>query len=106
MIEAGLAATLLNNSFDSKTKHVSKVTPDANTQAHLKAQEFESMFIAQMLESMFGESVGTEAFGDSDSFDIYKGLMMDAYGKEISKAGGIGIAPYVETELLRLQEAA
>jgi len=73
-------------------------------QAEAAAHDFESMFMAQMLEQMFGDSLGDEAFGDSDSNQIYKGLMLDAYGKEISKAGGIGIADYVKTELLKLQE--
>lgn len=106
MIDAGLSATLLNQGFDNKFDHLKKAAAGNESQAALKAKEFESMFIAQMLEGMFGESVGVEAFGDSDTFEIYKGLMMDAYGKEIANAGGIGIAGYVQTELLRLQEAA
>ena len=73
-------------------------------QAEVAAHDFESMFIAQMLEQMFGDSIGEEAFGDSDSNQVYKGLMLDAYGKEIAKSGGIGIADYVKKELLKLQE--
>ena len=73
-------------------------------QAEAAAKDFESMFISQMVEQMFGESIGDEAFGDSDSSQIYKGLMIDAYGKEIAKSGGIGIADYVKKELLKLQE--
>jgi len=68
------------------------------------SKDFESMFISQMLEPMFGDSTGTEAFGSSASSDVYKGLMMDEYGKQISNAGGIGIASYVKQELLKLQE--
>lgn len=68
------------------------------------AQDFESMFIAQMLEQMFGDSIGTELFGNDETHEVYKALMMDEYGKEITKSGGIGIASYVKRELLRLQE--
>ncbi len=73
-------------------------------QAENAGKDFESMFMGQMLEQMFGDSVGSQAFGDDDSGEIYKGLMMDAYGKEIGKSGGIGIADYVKRELLKLQE--
>lgn len=75
-----------------------------DAQAEKAAKDFESMFISQMLQSMFGDSEGDSAFGDSESNDVYKGLMMENIGKEISKAGGIGIADSVKQELLKLQE--
>ena len=68
------------------------------------SKDFESMFVAQMIEQMFGDSQGPEAFGSSDTADIYKGMMADEYGKQISKAGGIGIADHVKRELMKLQE--
>ena len=76
----------------------------SNDQIDKVSNDFESMFIGQMLDQMFGDSVGTEAYGDSQTSDVYKGLMMDEYGKIISRAGGIGIADYVKRELLKLQE--
>ncbi len=54
------------------------------------------MFVGQMMDQMFGDSIGSEAFGDSETGEIYKSMMMDAYGKEIAKAGGIGIADYIK----------
>ena len=73
-------------------------------QAETAAKDFESMFLAQMLENMFGESVGEDAFGDSESNDIYKGLMVNEYAKKLTASGGIGIADYIKTELLKTQE--
>lgn len=70
------------------------------------SKDFESMFVSQMLEQMFGDSSGEEAFGGSETNDVYKGLLMDQYGKLIARAGGIGIAPYVKQELLKQQEVA
>ena len=75
-------------------------------QADKVSKDFESMFVGQMLEQMFGDSLGSSAFGDSETSDVYKGMMMDAYGKEIAKSGGIGIADYVKRELLKQQEIA
>jgi flagellar protein FlgJ len=68
------------------------------------SKDFESMFIGVMLEQMFGDSLGSEMFGDKQTADVYKGLMMESYGKEIANTGGIGVASYVKAELLKLQE--
>ena len=77
-------------------------------QVEQAGRDFESMFVSQMLEQMFGESIGNEAFGDDDSNEVYKGLMVQEYGKIIADGGGIGIAQYITTqvqrELLKLQE--
>ncbi len=67
------------------------------------AQEFEAVFLAQMMEHMFAEvdlSPGSEGPGD----DIYKSMLIDEYGKLMSRSGGIGVADHVKREMLRVQE--
>lgn len=78
--------------------------PMDKLQAKQTAEEFESLFISQMVEHMFGESMGESAFGSGQSNDVYKGFMAQEYGKQIARSGGIGIASHIEQELLRLQE--
>ena len=68
------------------------------------SKDFESLFISQMVEQMFGESMGSEAFGSEDTDEIYKGLMVKEYGKMIMESGGIGIAQNIKSELLKQQE--
>lgn len=104
MISAATAATLLASqaAIPSASLPMGKNMTDA--QATAASKDFESMFISQMLEQMFGDSIGEEAYGDAESSEIYKSMMVDAYGKEIGKSGGIGIADYVKKELLKLQE--
>lgn len=75
----------------------------SDAQMNAVAKDFEAMFISQMLGSMFGDST-LNLFGDQDAQEIYKEMMMDAYGKTMVNAGGIGIASYVKRELLALQE--
>jgi flagellar protein FlgJ len=82
--------------------HRGKSMTDA--QATAVAKDFEAMFMAQMMEPMFGDSTGAEQFGNDESKDIYKGLLMNEYGKGIAKSGGIGIASLVKRELLKMQE--
>lgn len=98
MLEAGLIANSMVQNIDRKVKQLSNVQVDA------AAKDFEALFVGQMLEHMFGDSQGDEAFGDKETNEVYKGLMVQEYGKQIAKAGGIGIASYVKTELLKLQE--
>lgn len=68
------------------------------------AREFESMFLSQMLASMFSESEENPLFDDNESSEVFKGMMIEQYATQIARSGGIGIASYVEKELLRLQE--
>lgn len=108
MIDAASAANLLysagNTSALANVAGLGDTKKLNDAQINRTSQDFESMFLAQMLEQMFGDSLGTEAFGDEETNQIYKGLMVDEYGKMITKTGGIGIADYVKRELLRLQE--
>jgi len=68
------------------------------------AQEFEAVFISQMMKPMF-EGLSTEApFGGGQAEEMYRSLMIDEYGKTIAKSGGIGIADQVMREMLQMQE--
>jgi peptidoglycan hydrolase FlgJ len=79
-----------------------------------KAQEFESMFLQQMMTAMFGEKEESDMFGSGgeddgmfgggESNEIYRGWMAQQYGDVVAKNGGIGIASYIERELIKLQE--
>jgi len=68
------------------------------------SQDFEAVFIAQMMSEMFSSEELNDFFGGGTAGDIYKSLMMNEYGKTIAKAGGIGIADQIKKELLKLQE--
>lgn len=69
------------------------------------AQEFEAMFLAQMLRPIF-EGIETDAmFGGGPGEKAYKGLLVEEYGKAIARAGGVGIADAVQAEILKLQES-
>ncbi len=68
------------------------------------AQDFESMFVSEMLRPIFDTQDVDKMFGGGESEKVYRSMMVDEYGKSIAKAGGIGIAKHVEAELLKLQE--
>lgn len=69
------------------------------------AQEFESVFLSQMLQHMFaGLEEADEWFGGGEGEEMFKSLLIDEYGKKMSQAGGIGIADHIKREMLELQE--
>ena len=113
MMDAGALSALINNrnerlaagtavSAQAALGNQGKAMNEA--QADKVAKEFESVFLSQMLEQMFGDSLGTDIFGNEETEGIYKSMMVEEYGKRITDAGGIGIAAYVKKELLKLQE--
>ncbi len=70
-----------------------------------KAEEFEAVFLSQMLTPMFEGLETPEMFGGgSYAEDVYKSMMVDEYGKLLAKTGGIGLADHIRRELLTLQE--
>ena len=67
------------------------------------AQQFEATFMAQMLRPMFA-GLSTEApFGGGHAEETWRGFMIDEMGKQISRAGGVGLADQVMAEMIRMQ---
>lgn len=67
------------------------------------AQDFESMFISEMMKPMF-ESVDVDPeFGGGRGEEVFRGFMVQEYGKIVSKSGGFGLAAHVRDEMIRLQ---
>ena len=73
-------------------------------QARKISEDFEGVFLSQMLQPMF-ENIKPEApFGGGNSEAMWRSMQIEEYGKAITKAGGIGIADKVLSEIIKLQE--
>ncbi|MEM7169533.1 MAG: rod-binding protein [Pseudomonadota bacterium] len=77
--------------------------PDPARQA---AEEFEAVFLAQMMAPLFDGLDGDGLFGGGSSEQVYRSFMVQEYGKAMAKNGGVGIADQVYREILKLQEVA
>ena len=72
---------------------------------HAAAQEFEHVFLSNMLGTMFSGVSGEGPMGDNGpGSEIWRSFLVDQYAGEIAKSGGVGIADQVSRELLSLQE--
>lgn len=68
------------------------------------AEEFESVFLSQMLSHMLKPMQLPKPFSGGHAEEMFHSLLVDAYAKEITRAGGIGVAEQISRELLSLQE--
>ncbi len=74
------------------------------TAIHQAAEDFEAMFLSQMLAPVFAELGKDSLLGGGPGEQVYRSMMVQEYGKAIAGAGGLGIADTVEREMLKLQE--
>ena len=73
--------------------------------ARTAAREFETVFLSTVMAQMFSGIEGEGPMGTAGAGgDIWRSFLTEEYAKEISNAGGIGIADGVMRELIALQE--
>ncbi|MES1201034.1 MAG: rod-binding protein [Pseudomonadota bacterium] len=82
--------------------------PNAHTpSAHLReiAQQFESMFLTEMMGPMF-EGLDTDGLGGGGmGEEMFRPMLIEQYASAISHSGGIGLADSLVRELAKLQTA-
>lgn len=68
------------------------------------AQDFEASFVSVMFQTMFEGIKSDGPFSGGQGENVFRSLLVDEYGKQMARAGGIGIADQVYSEILKLQE--
>lgn len=67
------------------------------------AKDFEAVFISQMLAPMF-EGIDTDPnFGGGAGEEMFRGMMVEEYGKMLAERGGIGLKAAIKDQLLSYQ---
>jgi flagellar protein FlgJ len=70
------------------------------------AQDFEAVFITEMLKPMFEMMEVDPFFGGGKGEEVFRDFQLNEYGKMISKQGGIGLAEDVKAQLIHAQLVA
>jgi Rod binding domain-containing protein len=70
------------------------------------AQDFEASFLSSMLGEMFQGLDGSGAFDGGAGEAMFRSVMTDSMGKQIARAGGVGVAAAVQREMLKMQGLA
>jgi len=77
----------------------------AKAKAKAASQNFEAVFLNSMFQQMFTGIDGEGPFGGNGATKVWRSFLTDAYAKNFTKAGGIGIADQVYRSLIGAQEA-
>jgi Rod binding domain-containing protein len=67
------------------------------------AKNFEAVFLGQMTQMML-ESVDKGEFNGGAGEDMFRGVLAEKLGTEIASRGGVGLAPVVLDQILKLQQ--
>lgn len=82
-----------------------RAAPQVPDDIRRAAEEFESVFLSEMLAPMF-EGIDTEGLGGGGmGEEVFRPMLIEHYASAITSAGGIGIAESIMRELMRLQSA-
>jgi len=72
--------------------------------ARKAAQEFEAVFLTQILETMYSGLEPNPMFGGGNAEKLFRSMINEKTAQSMAKNGGIGLADAVYSEIIRLQE--
>jgi flagellar protein FlgJ len=99
-----LSPTTLSSAANAALTGKAPATTGKAAKAKAAGQDFEAVFLNSMFQQMFA-GVGQGPFSGGSGAQVWRSFLTDEYSKSFVKAGGVGIAPQVERELLAHQEA-
>ncbi|MBB4301828.1 Rod binding domain-containing protein [Rhodobium orientis] len=74
--------------------------------ARKAAEDFESVFIATMLNSMSSGLEAEAPFGGGNAEQTWRGLENEEVAKQIAATGGVGLADAIYSQLIEIQQGA
>lgn len=90
----------------AKTRlHSDKISDADMEKIDAVAKKYESVFVSQMMSHMMKDVGKNSMFYGGQTEEIFKGLLIEEYGKTVADQGGIGLADHIKAELIRIQEA-
>ncbi|RSV43526.1 flagellar biosynthesis protein FlgJ [Sphingomonas sp. ABOLE] len=81
-----------------------KPLPKVDAKNAKTAQEFESVFLGQMTQLMMQSVQQDEQFSGGNGEEIFRGVLAEKLGAAMARRGGIGLAPAVLDQILKLQQ--
>ncbi len=91
---------------NSKAQTTREMANDIDPKVKKAAKELEAVFLAEMLSPMFNGLKVDPLFGGGHSEKIYRGMMVQEYGKSLAEAGGIGLQDYISEQIQSYQKGA
>jgi len=70
------------------------------------AEDFETVFLEQMFNHMFSTVAVDKTMGGGQGEETVRSMLVNAYAKNVSKAGGVGLSSHIARDILKIQEQA
>lgn len=67
------------------------------------ARDFEAVFLSQMTQLMMESVEPADGFAGGHGETMFSGIMAEKIGQEIARKGGIGLAPVVLDQIIKMQ---
>ena len=67
------------------------------------AEEFEAVFLGEMSKLMLESVEMGDAFSGGHAEQIFRGILAEKLGGEIARRGGVGLAPAVMEQMIKMQ---
>lgn len=67
------------------------------------AQAFEAVFLGQMAQAMMGSTDAEGAFSGGHGEELFRGVLGEQIGTAMAARGGIGLAPAVLDQIIKMQ---
>lgn len=78
--------------------------PERSDDPAAAARSFEAVFIGEMTRIMMDSAPTDGPFGGGHGEEMFRSVLADHLGEAMARRGGLGIAPSVMTQMLRMQE--
>ena len=104
LLTSNMNMSLLQAGQNMNDKTLARAAQHKNLeQIEQVAQEFEAVFVAEMLKPMFEGTQAPAPFNGGKGEEIFQGLLINEYGKMIAGTGSIGIADSIKAQLIKTQ---
>lgn len=106
MAATSTAASVLATALGAQKAYGAHPKAKAAGKTDAAAQDFEAVYLTQMIEQMFSGLGDEGPLGSGEAGSAWRSMLADEYGKSVSAAGGIGIADQVRRELIAIQQGS
>ncbi len=73
------------------------------TEAKQTAQKFEAVFLGQMTQLMMQSVETGDEFSGGHGEEMFRGVLAEKLGTEMARTGGVGLAPAVLAQMIKMQ---
>ena len=70
------------------------------------AEKFEAVFLGEMSKLMLESVELGDEFSGGHAEQMFRGILAETLGAEIAKRGGVGLAPSVMEQMIKMQEGS